>query len=132
MSEEPEVTFSRKRMPRGKKHMRRPDTLPDGSKRVKAAGGSAARKHPDWTPKPHLAEKPESIEERGAVTYNILRAYHPDLTIYEVAKRAGMLSSMDDVRRTLAYHKKKCKTMRQRIDDLNKQLEGKLATKIIL
>lgn len=103
--------------------------LPDGSKTARLG---RVRDNPDYQPKPVLTEKPESIEERGAVAYAILRAYHADLTVYEVAKRAGMLSSIDDVRRTLAYHKKKCKSMRDRIDDLARQLEGKAGIKVIL
>jgi len=103
--------------------------LPDGSKRVRLG---KIRDNPNYTPKPILTEKPEDSEVRGAVAFAILRAYHPDLTVYEVAKRAGMLESMDDVRRTLAYHKKKCKTMRERIDDLVKQLEGKAGIKVVM
>lgn len=121
------VVLSRKRMKmsRGTGPMQ----LPDGSKRV---GLGKIRHRPEFTPKPILSEKPESSDERGATAFAILRAYNPELTVYEVAKRAGMLSSMDDVRRTLAYHKKKCISMRQRIDNLVKQLEGKAAMKIIL
>lgn len=103
--------------------------MPDGSKRVRLG---KIRDNPNFQPKPILDEKPENSDARGAATFAILRAYHADLTVYEVAKRAGMLGSMDDVRRTLAYHKKKCKTMRDRIDDLVKQLEGKAGIKVIL
>ena len=103
--------------------------LPDGSKRVSTG---SIRKDPKWQPRPQLSEKPESSEEWGAATYAILRAYNPELTVYEVAKRAGMLSSMDDVRRVLLYHKKKCISMRKRIDNLVRQLEGRAPMKLIL
>jgi hypothetical protein len=46
------------------------------------------------------------------------------LTVYEVAKSARMLDNMDDVRRTLAYHQRKCISMRERIDNLVELLEG--------
>ncbi|HLO75919.1 MAG TPA: hypothetical protein VK196_05620 [Magnetospirillum sp.] len=78
----------------------------------------------DCAPKSILTEFPESTNERGAVTYAILRAYSPDLTVYEVAKLAGMHDRMDDVRRILAYHQKKCISMRERIDLLVERLNG--------
>ena len=127
-----EIKFSRKRMPKTKSgsQLIAVKRLPDGSKR--ALLGSRTREHPDYKPRPMLEEKPESIEERGAVTFAILKAYRPGMTVYEVAKRAGMLSSMGDVRRTLAYHKKKCVSMRKRIDDLTSQLANRKPTEVII
>lgn len=83
---------------------------------------------PSYVPKPILAEPPDSIKERGAVTYAILHAFSPDLTVYEVAKSARMLDNMGDVRRTLAYHQRKCISMRERIDNLVELLERNFST----
>lgn len=67
----------------------------------------------------------------GAMSLRIRRAYHPDLTCYEIAKKAKV-EDTEIVRRILAYHGLRCVSLRERIDILSAQLEGKMKVRIIL
>lgn len=72
-----------------------------------------------------MRRRKKSQDDHGYQSERILRAWHKDLTVGEVAERARV--DYETTRRVLAYHKKKCLSQRDRIRLLKRQLNDKMA-----